>query len=227
MPLRVPNLSDQTYQGFLNEALARIPVHNPEWTNFNDSDPGITLIQLFAFLADNFLYRSNRVPEVNHRKFLTLLGIPLQAAMPATGMVTFSNERGPLQTTTLFADMEVRAGQVPYRTLDGIDILPVESRVYYKQSVGQPPPGLVELYQQLYQSFTQNSAVPTFSLFQTTPLLLPTSTAGAGGVHLLRETVDGAIWIALLKRTADRDSTLDDVRAAIEGKTLSLGLVPL
>jgi hypothetical protein len=227
MPLHVPNLSDQTYQGFLNEALARIPVHNPEWTNFNDSDPGITLIQLFAFLADNFLYRSNRVPEVNHSKFLTLLGIPLQAATPASGLVTFSNERGPLQAMTLLADMEVRAGQIPFRTLDSIDVLPVESRVYYKQSVGPPPPGLVELYRQLYQSFTGNSVVPSFAMFQTTPLVLPTSAAGAGGVHLLRDTVDGALWVALLKRTADRDSTLDDVRAAIEGKTLSLGLVPL
>ena len=227
MPLRVPNLSDQTYQGFLNEALARISVHNPEWTNFNDSDPGVTLIQLFAFLADNFLYRSNRVPEVNHRKFLTLLGIPLQAATPASGLVTFSNERGPLQTMTLPSDMELRAGQVPFRTLDGLDVLPVESRVYYKQSVGPPPPGLVELYQQLYQSFNQTNVVPAFNLFQTTPLQAPTSDAGSTGVHLLNDTVDGAIWIALLKRAADRDSSLDDVRAAIEGKTLSLGLVPL
>ncbi len=227
MPLQVPNLSDQTYQGFLSEALARIPVHNPEWTNFNDSDPGVTLVQLFAFLADNFLYRSNRVPEVNHRKFLTLLGIPLQPATPARGLVTISNDRGPLETITLSEEIEVRAGQIPFRTVAGMDVLPVEARVYYKRAVGSPPPGLIELYQQLYQSFGQTNTTPTFSLFQTTPLLPPTSSAGIGGVHLLRDTVDGAIWIALLKRTSDRDSTLDDVRAAIEGKTLSLGLVPL
>src|SRR5215472_5817050 len=132
MPLRVPNLSDQTYQGFLDEALARIPVHNPEWTNFNDSDPGVTLVQLFAFLADNFLYRSNRVPEVNRRKFLTLLGLSLQAATPAQGIVTLNNDRGPFETLTLPANLEVRAGQVPFRTAAGLDVLPVDWRVYYK-----------------------------------------------------------------------------------------------
>src|SRR5437870_6697570 len=107
MPLTIPNLSDKTYQDFVSEALARIPVHNPEWTNFNDSDPGVTLIQLFSFLAENFLYRSNRVPEVNRRKFLSLLGIPLQAATPARGVVTFVNERGQPATTTLQNNLEL------------------------------------------------------------------------------------------------------------------------
>src|SRR5438552_14216484 len=116
MPLQIPTLDDRTYQDLLQEALARIPVHTPEWTNFNDSDPGVTLIQVFAFLTENLLYRTNQIPERNRRKFLSLLGLPLQAASPARGLVTFSNERGPLQTLTLTKDVEVRAGQVPFRT---------------------------------------------------------------------------------------------------------------
>jgi hypothetical protein len=59
MPLTVPSLDDRTYQDLRDEALARIPVHTPEWTNFNESDPGVTLIELFAFLTENLLYRSN------------------------------------------------------------------------------------------------------------------------------------------------------------------------
>jgi hypothetical protein len=226
MPLRVPNLSDQTYQGFLNEALARIPVHNPEWTNFNDSDPGVTLVQLFAFLADNFLYRSNRVPEVNRRKFLSLLGIPLQAATPARAIVTFSNERGPLETLTLPTSLEVRAGQVPFRTTSALDVLPIEWRMYYKQPVSPPPPGLIELYRQLYLSFGRGGTPPEFTLFRTVPLNPPAASARLGGVSLGQDTVDGALWIALLKRAADRDRTPDEVRDAIEGRTLNLGLVP-
>ena len=70
MPLQIPTIDNRRYQDLLNEALARIPVHNPEWTNFNKSDPGVTLIELFAFLTENLLYRSNQIPERNRRKFL-------------------------------------------------------------------------------------------------------------------------------------------------------------
>src|SRR5882757_6664177 len=101
MPLTIPTLDDRRYQDLLDEALARIPVHNPQWTNFNRSDPGVTLVELFAFLTENLLYRSNQIPERNRRKFLTLLGVPLQPASSARGLVTFINERGPLQTLTL------------------------------------------------------------------------------------------------------------------------------
>ena len=40
------------FDSLLNEAQARIPAHTPEWTDHNDSDPGITLAALFAFLAE-------------------------------------------------------------------------------------------------------------------------------------------------------------------------------
>ena len=85
MPLQIPTIDNRRYQDLLDEALARIPVHNPEWTNFNKSDPGVTLIELFAFMTENLLYRSNLIPERNRLKFLQLLGVPLQPASSAVG----------------------------------------------------------------------------------------------------------------------------------------------
>ena len=73
MPITIPSIDDRRYQDLLNEALARIPVYTPEWTNFNKSDPGVTLIEIFAFLTETLLYRSNQIPERNRRKFLKLL----------------------------------------------------------------------------------------------------------------------------------------------------------
>ena len=90
MPLQIPNLDDRRYQELLDSALARIPVHTPEWTNFNRSDPGVTLIEVFAFLTESLLYRANQIPERNRRKFLSLLDIPLQPASSAKGIVAFS-----------------------------------------------------------------------------------------------------------------------------------------
>src|SRR5262252_9416421 len=133
MPISLPNLDDRRYQQLVDESLARIPVHTPEWTNFNQNDPGITLIQLFAFLTESLLYRANQIPERNRRKFLQLLGVPLQPSSSAVGLVTFTNDRGPLETITLNGGVEVRAGQVPFRTDQGLDVLPIEAGVYYKQ----------------------------------------------------------------------------------------------
>src|SRR5215210_4005498 len=99
MPLTIPTIDDRRYQDLLDEALARIPVHNPEWTNFNKSDPGVTLVEVFAFLAENILYRSNQIPERNRLKFLSLLGVPLRPASSARGLVVFSNTANGTPTT--------------------------------------------------------------------------------------------------------------------------------
>src|SRR5207248_10559317 len=96
-----PVIDGRSYQDLVDEALARIPIHNPEWTNFNRSDPGVTLIELFAFLTESLLYRANQIPERNRRKFLQLLGVPLQPSSSAVGLVTLTNDRGPLETITL------------------------------------------------------------------------------------------------------------------------------
>ena len=76
MPLELPNLDDRTYADLVEEALALIPAHAPEWTNHNPSDPGITLIELFAYLTEMLIYRLNRVMDANKLTFLKLLNRP-------------------------------------------------------------------------------------------------------------------------------------------------------
>ena len=61
--------------------------------------PGITLIDLFAFLTENLLYRSNRMPEANRLKFLSMLGISLEPPSPGVGMVTEA-DRGALAASS-------------------------------------------------------------------------------------------------------------------------------
>ena len=63
MPLPSPILDDRSYQQLRDELIRRIPVYAPEWTDRNPSDPGITLIELFAFLGENLLYRFNQIPD--------------------------------------------------------------------------------------------------------------------------------------------------------------------
>src|SRR5215208_6049070 len=146
MPVLIPSLDDRRYQDLLDEALARIPVHNPEWTNFNKSDPGVTLVEVFAFLTETLLYRANQIPERNRRKFLKLLGVPLATASAARGLVAFSNDRGPLEVATLPTGLEVRAGALAFRVDQGLDVLPVEGHVFYKREVADASPELRAYY---------------------------------------------------------------------------------
>src|SRR5260370_17986460 len=135
MPLTLPNLDNRRYQDLLDEALARVPVYTPEWTNFNKSDPGVTLIEIFAFLTENLLFRCNQIPERNRKKFLSLLSIPLQPATSAQGLITIANEKGPLQTVTLNDGMEVRAGRVPFVATRGAGVPPLEAPGVFHQSI--------------------------------------------------------------------------------------------
>jgi Baseplate J-like protein len=73
MPLQLPNLDDRTYNDLVSEALGLIPTYAPEWTNYNPSDPGITLIELFAYLTELMIYRLNQVTDENKQVFLNLI----------------------------------------------------------------------------------------------------------------------------------------------------------
>ncbi|MDT7605397.1 MAG: hypothetical protein QOF61_3394 [Acidobacteriota bacterium] len=233
MPITIPNLDDRRYQDLLDEALARIPVHNPEWTNFNKSDPGVTLVEIFAFLTENLLYRCNQIPERNRLKFLSLLGVPLQPAASARGLVQFTNERGPRAAVQLGAGREVRAGSVPFYTDLGLDVLPVDALVYFKREMASPDQELKDYYNLLYASYKKDEIDPTkLKLYETVPL----DGKLADGVDLGTDTIDGSLWIALLARTNDkpventdksRAELHDDIRAVLAGKTLSLGVVPV
>src|SRR3954464_6087502 len=73
MPLIAPPLDTEKFEDIFRQARLRIPRYTPEWTDFNESDPGITLLQLFAWLTEMMLYKMNQVPERNYIKFLQLL----------------------------------------------------------------------------------------------------------------------------------------------------------
>lgn len=90
MTLPAPNLDDLRFQSDLvDEARKRIIHYCPEWTEYNLSDPGITLIELFAWMTELMVYRLNRVPEKNYIKFLEMLGMQLKPATSARTELTF------------------------------------------------------------------------------------------------------------------------------------------
>jgi len=227
MPINIPPLDDRDYADIVRDALARIPVHSPEWTNFNDSDPGVTLIQLFAFMTESILYRANQIPERNRLKFLQLLNIQLTPAAAAQGFVTLRNDRGPLESPYApRADLDVRAGQVRFRTTQGLQVLPITAQLFYKRGITLTDERDA-LYRQLYADLlSDDSPTPRAPQFYET---VPMPTLGADGTLPqldLANTVDGCLWIALLTRPGETPAVVRDHLAAASPKTLTLGIMP-
>jgi hypothetical protein len=240
MALQLPTLDDRTFEQLLEEARRRIPVHTPEWTNFRgESDPGITIVQLFAFLTESLLYRANRIPERNRLKFLQLLGIALQPATPAEGIITIRNERGPITPLPLDRGVVVSAGNVDFLTRDPVNVLPVEAQVYYKRRIPETDPRHAE-FQTKYEAVLAaklaeeidtappsgegEQVAPTIALdfYETTRMPTPTPSDPNPEVNLA-ETSDKAVYIALLAPTGVRP---EDIPVVIARQTLSIGIVP-
>jgi len=89
MTLPAPNLDDRRFQELVDEAKRHVMARCPEWTDHNVSDPGVTLIETFAYMTDVLLYRLNRVPDRLYLKFLELIGLRLLPPTPARTTVTF------------------------------------------------------------------------------------------------------------------------------------------
>jgi predicted phage baseplate assembly protein len=82
-------LDDRRFQDLVNEARVRVAQRCPEWTDHNVSDPGITLIELFAWLTETLVYRVNRIPDRLHVALLELLGMRLQPPTAARSDIRF------------------------------------------------------------------------------------------------------------------------------------------
>jgi predicted phage baseplate assembly protein len=79
-----PNLDDRRFQDLVDDAKRLVAHYCPEWTDHNVSDPGVTLIETFAFMVDELFYRLNRVPDRLYVAFLELLGVTLHPPTAAS-----------------------------------------------------------------------------------------------------------------------------------------------
>ena len=128
--LPAPNLDDRTFQSLVDDARRLVHRRCPEWSDHNISDPGITLIETFAMMVDQLIYRLNRVPDRNYIKFLELLGLELRPTGAAQGEVTFWLSAPQPQTITVRAETEVSTDRtdvedpIIFSTTEKLDIIP-------------------------------------------------------------------------------------------------------
>jgi predicted phage baseplate assembly protein len=130
MVLPAPNLDDRRFQQLVDEAKRYVQQSCPEWTDHNVSDPGVTLIEVFAHMVDQLVYRLNRVPEKNYLAFLDLLGVKLFPPAAARADVTFRLSAPQPETVLLGAGTEVATARtetreaVVFATVEDLPIVP-------------------------------------------------------------------------------------------------------
>jgi len=130
MSLRSPNLDDRTWDDLMAEAKAKVKQHCPAWNDRSVNDPGIVLLEAFAYLTDTMIYRINRLPEKAYIEFLRLLGVQLEPPAAATVRLELTRTGGndvieiPRGTRVAVERTDAQAAPVVFATLKDARIEP-------------------------------------------------------------------------------------------------------
>jgi len=89
MTLPLPNLDDRRWLDLTQEAIPLIPRYAPQWTDFNAHDPGITLMEMYAWLTESMVYQLDQVPDRFTWKFLAFIGYPRRGPLPAHTIIAY------------------------------------------------------------------------------------------------------------------------------------------
>ena len=126
MPIPLPNLDDRRWADLVEEGRALIPLYAPEWTDHNASDPGITLMEMFAWIAEMDIYEINRIPKRHTRKFLELVGIAEQPPREARAAVSVQPQSAivELPQGVEFVGLDAAGVATPFRARHAVTAVP-------------------------------------------------------------------------------------------------------
>src|SRR3954454_23552232 len=199
MPLPQPILDDRSYQQLRDELVRRIPVYAPEWTDHNASDPGVTLLELFAFLGENLLFRFYQIPETTKLQFLRTADVPLRPAAVARGFVAFSSDRAA--GVAVDHRTVLRAGNIRFETTVEAHAWPLSVRAVGRLARGAPAPGEeLEFATRAWDAHVNGPAAgPDDAPQYYATEVLGEDPAKPGATALdLSTAVDGILWLPVL-----------------------------
>jgi hypothetical protein len=125
MPLLLPNLDDRKWAELVDQGRALIPVYGPEWTDHNASDPGITLIELLAWIAEMDIYELNQISDRQRLKFLKLVDVVPQGPLPAEAAMRITLDNSALLSLPAgveFAGNDASSVETRFRTREAVTL---------------------------------------------------------------------------------------------------------
>src|SRR5215218_1179627 len=111
MAVPLPNLDDRRWIDLVEEGRSLLPFYAPQWTDHNIHDPGITLLELFAAIAEMDIYQLNRIPRERKLKFLAMIGVHPRRPRPARTVLSFDLDDGAVPIN-LPASVEVEGKDI-------------------------------------------------------------------------------------------------------------------
>lgn len=230
MPITPPVLDDRRFDDLVNEIIARIPAHTPEWTNPMLGDPGRTMVDLFAWLVDTLLYRVNLIPERQRLAFLRLLDIPMKPARAAGCLVSVSLDDEEQVDDVTISSLARIDKPLAFETLSELTVLPVTAELFYKCALdNEEKEGMCEVLSELVTLHKLDGTKPAKG-YITTPVF-PGGKAETAGFDIAAGAVDRSLWVALLAAKAE-DDLPKKIRETLGGGDsdqqclLNVGIVP-
>lgn len=203
MNLPTPILDDRTFEELFGELRGRIPAYAPDWTDHNESDPGIVLLQLFAVLGESLLFRFNQIPDATKLAFLNLLGIRREPARAARALVTYTTTL--LDGVAVDAGTELRAAGEVFEADGVVRAWPLEVLAAAKVATAAPEGSEARLA--VSDALRALGAGPdAVALHYATQVLTSDPTGPTAAPLVLDRSVDGNLWLALLATEEAEDA---------------------
>ena len=127
MSVPLPNLDDRRWVDLVEEGRSLLPFYAPQWTDHNIHDPGITILELFAAIAEMDIYQLNRIPPERKLKFLALIGVYPRWARASRAIVSFVPKSGadpiPLPASVQLEGQDINGQRTQFRTLTPVTLI--------------------------------------------------------------------------------------------------------
>lgn len=94
MTLDIPEVDDTDYAELLSHARTLVSTHSDEWTDLNPHDPGVTILELLAWLTETHSYELDQITDTHREKYLSLLGVTPSPPQPASVRLDLSPSSG-------------------------------------------------------------------------------------------------------------------------------------
>lgn len=107
----------ETWEAVMDRIREEIPRMHPGWTDFNIHDPGITILEMFAWMRQVQMYQASRIGAGHRKKYVGLLGLQQIRRTPGHTLLTVNAPEGRYieQGSRFYADQicfETREGQM-------------------------------------------------------------------------------------------------------------------
>ena len=106
-------LQNKTYEDLIQEARTQIPLYSKEWTNYNPSDPGVTILEnisAYTILQQAYMGETTNATK---EKLFALLGYNRRAGKNARVMLEALNVQRPV---TIPSGQRFMVGDISYET---------------------------------------------------------------------------------------------------------------